>query len=255
VPGESGEQVWGGRFEVRPGVLYLVPTPIGNLRDITLRALDVLAGASLIAAEDTRRTGQLLKLLGIGRRGRMLSYHQHNEARRCPEVVSELRAGGSVALVSNAGTPLISDPGHRLVRAVLEAGLRVEPLPGPSAVTAALAAAGLPNDSFCFLGFVPRKPGARSRLLAAAAERAETVVFFESPARLSRTLGEAAELFGAGRQAAVGRELTKLHEEFVRATLGELADRYRNRAPRGEITVLIAGCDRQARGAQSSDPA
>jgi 16S rRNA (cytidine1402-2'-O)-methyltransferase len=237
----SGQGRGGKPQRAAAGVLYLVPTPVGNLRDITLRALDVLATAEVIAAEDTRRTGQLLKLHGVERAGRMTSCHEHNEAARAAELVAELAAGRSVALVANAGMPALSDPGFRPVRAALEAGFRVEALPGPSVLPAALAASGLPTDSFCFLGFCPRKPGARGRFLAGAAERAETVVFFETAPRLGRTLAEAAERFGPGRPAAICRELSKLHEEFARGTLGELAARFAETPPRGEITVLIEG--------------
>ncbi len=236
---ESG----GKPAEPQGGVLYLVPTPLGNLRDITLRAMDILSGARVIAAEDTRRTGQLLKLHGLERAGRMVSYHQHNEARRSSELVSCLAAGDSVALVTNAGMPSISDPGYRLVRAAVDSGARVEALPGASVVTAALAGSGLPTDRFAFLGFVPKKPGARGRFMTDAAGRKDTVVFFESAERLGRTLGESLEFFGAGRQAVVCRELSKLHEEYVRGSLGELAARYREKKPKGEITVLVAGRD------------
>jgi 16S rRNA (cytidine1402-2'-O)-methyltransferase len=231
----------GKPYQAQPGTLYLVPTPLGNLRDMTLRALDILADVEVIAAEDTRRTGQLLKLHGVERRGRMTSYHEHNEARRATELAGELAAGRSVALCTNAGTPSISDPGYRLVRAAIDAGVRVESLPGPSTVPAALAASGLPVDRFCFLGFVPKKPGARAKFLAAAAARAETVIFFESAARLGRTLGEAREHFGPERPAVVCRELSKLHEEFARGELSELADRFSRQEPRGEITVLVGG--------------
>jgi len=227
--------------EAQGGVLYLVPTPLGNLRDITLRAMDILTGATVIAAEDTRRTGQLLKLLGLERAGRMVSYHEHNEARRSSELVAGLASGESVALVTNAGMPSISDPGYRLVRAAIESGARVEALPGASVVTAALAGSGLPTDRFAFLGFMPKKPGARGRFMTDAAVRVETVVFFESAERLGRTLAEASGHFGVEREAVVCRELSKLHEEFARGTLEELAARYGEKKPRGEITVLVAG--------------
>ncbi|MHC4914621.1 MAG: 16S rRNA (cytidine(1402)-2'-O)-methyltransferase [Planctomycetota bacterium] len=223
------------------GVLYVVPTPIGNLRDVTLRALDILGSVDVIAAEDTRRTGQLLKLHGVERAGRMVSCHEHNEARRASQVASELSAGRSVALVTNAGMPTVSDPGFRAVRAAIEAGRRVEVLPGASAVPAALAGSGLAVDRFAFLGFVPKKPGARGRFLEGAAGRAETVVFFESPERLARTLREAVGHFGPERRAAVCRELSKVHEEFARGPLEDLVSRFEAAAPKGEITVLVAG--------------
>ncbi len=224
-----------------PGVLYLVPTPIGNLRDVTLRALDVLSSADILACEDTRRTGRLLEGHGAARAGRMTSYHEHNEGARSGELAAELAAGRSVALVTNAGMPSISDPGYRLVRAAIDAGVRVEALPGPSAVPAALAASGLAVYRFAFLGYCPRKPGARGRFLAEAAGRGETVIFFETAPRLARTLKECAGAFGPGRRAVVARELSKLHEEYVRGELAELAARYGKSPPKGEITVLVEG--------------
>jgi 16S rRNA (cytidine1402-2'-O)-methyltransferase len=222
-------------------VLYLVPTPLGNLRDVTLRAMDILSTADVVAAEDTRRTGQLMALLGTGRSGRMVSCHEHNEAPRAAELVAELAAGRSVALATNAGMPCVSDPGFRTVRAAVEHGFRVEALPGPSVVTTALAASGLPTHSFAFMGFCPKKPGARAAFLADIAVRRETVIFFEGPARLGRTLAEAALAAGADRRAVVAREISKLHEEHVRGTLGELAGRFAGSSPKGEITVLVAG--------------
>ncbi len=224
-----------------PGVLYLVPTPIGNLRDVTLRALDIMTSADILACEDTRRSGQLLALHDAARSGRMTSYHEHNELERSRELVAELAAGKSVALVTNAGMPSISDPGYRLVRAAVDAGVRVEALPGPSAVPTALAASGLAVDRFAFLGYCPKKSGARARFLAAAAGRSETVIFFETAPRLARTLQEAAEHFGPGRRAVVAREISKLHEEHVRGRLDELAARYREGKTKGEITVLVSG--------------
>lgn len=223
-----------------PGTLYLVPTPLGNLRDITLRALDILGSADLVACEDTRRTGVLLACHGV-KAARFASYHEHNERGRAAELKAELAAGKSVALVTNAGMPAISDPGYRLVAEALSAGARVVALPGPSAVPAALAASGLAVDRFAFLGFCPKKPGARQRFLAEAAARAETVIFFESPERLAATLAEAAGHFGRERRAVVAREISKLHEEYARGTLAELAERFGPQPPRGEITVLVAG--------------
>jgi len=223
------------------GVLYLVPTPLGNLRDITLRALDILGSADVLACEDTRRTGNLLACHNVVRAGRMASFHEHNERERAAELSQELAAGRSVALATNAGMPSISDPGYRLVAAALEAGARVVALPGPSVVPTALAASGLAVDRFAFLGFAPKKPGAREKFLADAAARAETVIFFESAERLARTLAEAARAFGPERRAVVARELSKLHEEYARGTLGELAARFEAAPPKGEITVLVAG--------------
>ena len=222
------------------GVLYLVPTPVGNLRDITLRALDILGSADIVACEDTRRTGTLLACHGVKAR-RFASYHEHNERERAAELAGELAAGKSVALVTNAGMPAISDPGYRLVTAALSAGARVVALPGPSVVPAALAASGLAVDRFAFLGFCPKKPGAREKFFLDAAARSETVIFFESPERLAATLAEAAKFFGPERRAVVARELSKLHEEYARGTLSELAARYEAQPPKGEITVLVAG--------------
>lgn len=225
------------------GVLYLVPTPIGNLRDITLRALDILGSADIVACEDTRRTGTLLSCHGV-KAARFASFHEHNERERAAELARDLAAGKSVALVTNAGMPSISDPGYRLVAAALAAGARVVALPGPSAVPAALVASGLAVDRFAFLGFCPKKPGAREKFFADAAARAETIIFFESPERLAGTLAEAVKFFGGERRAAAAREISKLHEEYARGTLAELAARFEARPPRGEITVLIAGTER-----------
>ncbi len=230
------------------GILYLVPTPLGNLRDITLRAMDIFSSAQIIAAEDTRRTGQLLKLHNIERLGRFVSYHEHNEARRTTELVGALLQGNSVALASNAGMPSVSDPGYRLVKAAIEKGIRVEALPGASTPVVALAASGLPTDSFAFLGFAPRKQGARKRFLEEAAARRETVLLFESPERLLRTLKEALEAFGPGRRCAVCREISKLHEEYHRGTLEELVAIFSERAPRGEICLVFEGWREKGRG-------
>lgn len=216
--------------------LYLVATPIGNLEDITLRALRVLKEADLIACEDTRQTHKLLAHYEIAKR--MVSYHEHNERERAAELVSVLEQGASVALVSDAGTPVISDPGHRLVTACIERGIPVVPVPGPSAAVAALGAAGLASDEFLFLGFLPARSGERRRALEGLRAEPRTMVFYEAPHRLADTLGDAAEVLGA-RPAVVARELTKMHEEFARGTLAELAARYREKPPRGEITLLI----------------
>jgi len=224
------------------GTLRLVATPIGNLEDVTLRALAALRGADLLLAEDTRRTRVLLSRFDIA--GRPESLHAHNEAARVKRALAVLEAGGSVVLVSDAGTPLVSDPGQRLVEAAVEAGFRVEPLPGPSAVLAALTASGLPAASFAFLGFPPRRRGPRRAWMQAWRGRAETLVLFESPRRLPATLAELAEALGP-RRACVARELTKLHEELVRGGLEELAERFREGA-RGEVTVVVEG-DPEAR--------
>jgi 16S rRNA (cytidine1402-2'-O)-methyltransferase len=220
------------------GTLQVVATPIGNLEDVTLRALRVLAEAELLLAEDTRRSRVLLDRHGISARPRSL--HAHNEAARAREVLDALAAGRRVVLVSDAGTPLVSDPGGRLVTAALEAGHQVEPVPGPSALLAALVASGLPAEAFTFLGFLPRKQGERAALLARHARRAETLVLFEAPSRVGATLVALADAFGPERPACVARELTKLHEEVVRGTLGELAERFAEGA-RGEVTLVVAG--------------
>jgi 16S rRNA (cytidine1402-2'-O)-methyltransferase len=215
------------------GRLVVCPTPIGNLRDVTLRVLDTLREADAIACEDTRRTRVLLDSYEIS--GRLVSFHEHNERRRAGELVARLRAGETVALVSDAGMPVVSDPGYVLVRECIEAGVAVEVLPGPSAVPVALVASGLPADRWCFVGFLPRKRGQRERLLA---EARETLVAFESPHRLAATLDMLAALDPL-RRVAVCRELTKLHEEIARGTAAELAERYRARPARGEVVLVI----------------
>jgi 16S rRNA (cytidine1402-2'-O)-methyltransferase len=220
------------------GTLYLVATPIGNLEDVTLRALRILRETPHLYAEDTRHTRTLLDHHAIATRARSL--HEHNEAARVAEVIALLAGGADVALVSDAGTPLVSDPGERLVAAVAAAGYAVCPIPGPSAVLAALAGAGLPALPFTFAGFVPRKAGERAALFAALASRRETLVLFESPKRLAATLAELAAAFGAERRACVARELTKVHEAFERGTLAELAKRLAEGA-RGEVTIVIEG--------------
>ncbi len=219
--------------------LALVATPIGNLEDITLRALRVLREASVILAEDTRHTRTLLAHHGIATRPHSL--HAHNEAARIGDVLEVLASGGDVALVSDAGTPLVSDPGERLVAAVLEAHYEVSSIPGPSAVLASLSVAGLPlEQGFTFVGFLPRKAGARDARLETLLERRETLVFFESPKRIGATLALLSERLGADRRACVARELTKVHEEALRGTLGELALRLAEGA-RGEICLVVEG--------------
>jgi 16S rRNA (cytidine1402-2'-O)-methyltransferase len=219
------------------GRLYVVATPIGNLEDITYRAVRVLGEADLIACEDTRQTRKLLEHYGI--RKPTISYHEHNENERSEELAGRLRAGEVIALVSDAGMPLVSDPGYRLVRAALEAGIAVEPVPGASAALAALAASGLPTDSFHFGGFLPAKPGQRARVLEALAEETATLIFYEAPHRIVEALETVEQVLGP-RPVVVARELTKVHEEFVRGTASavraELAERD---AVKGEITLLI----------------
>lgn len=219
------------------GTLYLVATPIGNLADITHRAVQVLKDVDLIACEDTRHTRKLLQHYGISTR--TISYHEHNEQQRAAELIALLNKGGSVAVVSDAGTPSISDPGFRLVRAAIESGVQVVPVPGPSALISALIAAGLPTDEFFFAGFLPARAGARRTRLAELGTVPGTLIFYEAPHRLASTLGDACEILGE-REAVVARELTKLHEEIRRGRLCELAQHYANEEqPRGEIVVLI----------------
>jgi 16S rRNA (cytidine1402-2'-O)-methyltransferase len=229
---------------LRPGTLYLVATPIGNLEDITLRAIRTLRECDLIAAEDTRRTGQLLKHLGISKP--MLSYFQFNEARRSEQIIERLKQGQKVALVSDAGTPGISDPGERVVRAALDAGLRVEAVPGPSALVAALTVSGLPTDEVHFIGFLPHKSGQRRKRLEFLTNVPGTIVIYESPYRIEKLLTELAEIYPA-RQIVLGRELTKKFEEFLRGTAGELLAVARGRTLKGEFVVLI--------GPDQADPA
>ena len=219
------------------GTLYLVATPIGNLEDVTLRALRTLREADLVLAEDTRRTRILLDRHGVD--AKPLSLHAHNEAARIRRVLETLDAGGSVALVSDAGTPLVSDPGERLVRAALDAGHDVTPVPGASALLGALTISGLPAERFSFVGFLPRRGGERTARLRSIARREETLVFFESPRRLPATLRALREALG-DRSACVARELTKLHEEAVRGTLSELEEHFADGA-RGELTIVVGG--------------
>jgi 16S rRNA (cytidine1402-2'-O)-methyltransferase len=222
--------------DTQGGCLYLVATPIGNLEDITLRALRVLKEADIIACEDTRQTQKLLQHYGIHKE--LISYHSHNELTRAPELVIELEQGVEVALVSDAGTPLVSDPGHRLVALCLRHHIPVIPIPGPSALVAALAASGLPTGEFLFVGFLPSRAGARRKALDALKSEPRTLVFYEAPHRLVDTLADAADVLG-NRPAVVAREITKIHEEFLRGSLAELRDAARQRAPRGEITLMI----------------
>lgn len=222
-----------------PGTLYVVATPLGNLGDLSPRAAEVLRGASVVAAEDTRRTRGLLSHLGVS--PTLLSFHAHSGARRLETLIEMLQDDRDVALVSDAGTPAISDPGMDLVAAARTAGITVVPIPGPSAVATTLSAAGLPADRYLFLGFVPRKGSERTRLLSRAATEEWSVVFFEAPGRLVALLKDLHALAGAGRQAVVARELTKLYEEFRAGTLGELVDYFTETAPRGEITVILEG--------------
>jgi 16S rRNA (cytidine1402-2'-O)-methyltransferase len=241
------------RDDAGAGCLYVVATPIGNLEDITLRAIRILKEADLIACEDTRQTMKLLAHLEI--RKRLVSYHEHNEITRAPEIVIELEQGAKVALVSDAGTPAISDPGHRLVSLCLRHGIKVVPVPGASAFVAALAASGMAIDEFVFIGFLPSRPTERRKALRELASERRTLVLYEAPHRLLEMLEDAVELLG-NRPAVVAREVTKLYEEFLRGHLEGLVAGVRRKPPRGEITLLIGPPDAQAsRNAGGADGA
>lgn len=218
--------------------LYVVPTPVGNLEDITLRAVRVLGECDYIVAEDTRTSGNLLRHLNISKP--MSSYHKFNEHGVVEQIVQRILGGQTVALISDAGTPAISDPGYLLVNRAIAAGVEVETLPGPTAFVPALVDSGLPCDRFVFEGFLPPKKGRQTRLQQLATEP-RTMIFFESPHRVGKTLGQFAELFGAERRGALCREISKKFEETVRGTLGELAARYADKEPKGEIVLVIAG--------------
>ncbi|MFD5454817.1 16S rRNA (cytidine(1402)-2'-O)-methyltransferase [Streptomyces olivaceus] len=222
------------------GILVLAGTPIGDVRDAPPRLAEELAGADVVAAEDTRRLRRLTQALGVAPAGRVVSYFEGNESARTPELVEELAGGARVLLVTDAGMPSVSDPGYRLVAAAVERGVRVTAVPGPSAVLTALALSGLPVDRFCFEGFLPRKAGERLTRLRDVAEERRTLVYFESPHRVDDTLAAMAEVFGADRRAAVCRELTKTYEEVKRGGLGELAA-WAGEGVRGEITVVVEG--------------
>ena len=246
----------------RPGPLapglYLVATPIGNARDITLRALDVLAAADVLAAEDTRNTRRLLTIHGVRRPqgGQLVPYHDHNGAAQRPRLLAALAEGRSVALVSDAGTPLVADPGYRLAAEAIAAGHPVTAVPGASAALAALAVAGLPTDRFLFAGFPPPRSAARRRALAELAAVPGTLVFYESPRRLAASLADMAATLGADRPAAVCRELTKRFEETRRGTLGALAAEYAAAPePRGEVVVLVGPPAAQAASGEALDAA
>lgn len=225
------------------GTLVLAATPIGDPRDAAPRLAHELATADVVAAEDTRRLRRLLGELAVTPAGSVVSYHEHNEAARTPDLVARLLAGERVVVVTDAGMPSVSDPGYRLVAAAVEVGVRVTCVPGPSAVLMALAVSGLPVDRFCFDGFLPRKPGERAKALAEVADERRTIVFFEAPHRLAETLAAMREAFGPDRRAAVCRELTKTYEEVRRGTLDELVA-WAQDGVKGEITVVVAGAER-----------
>ena len=224
------------------GKLYIVPTPVGNLDDMTFRAIQVLKEANLILAEDTRTSGILLKHFEI--KNAMQSHHKFNEHQTVENVVKRIRAGETIALISDAGTPGISDPGFLLSRECARAGIEVQCLPGATAFVPALVASGLPCDRFCFEGFLPQKKGRVTRLKALSEEE-RTLVFYESPYRLLKTLTQFGEFFGPERQAAVVREISKVHEETVRGTLAELVEHFTANEPRGEIVIIVAGIDKR----------
>jgi 16S rRNA (cytidine1402-2'-O)-methyltransferase len=232
------------------GKLYLVATPIGNLQDITERAAETLRVVDVIACEDTRHTQKLLNHLKIS--NKLVSYHEHNEDSRSDQLVSLLKEGRSVAVVSDAGTPAINDPGYRIVRKAIENGIDVVPIPGPSAFVTALSASGLPTDSFFFGGFLPAKKGERRRRLIELAEMPATLILYEAPHRLAASLADCLEVLG-DRDAVVARELTKLHEEFSRGSLSQLIERFEKAKPKGEIVILIdrAGAESKRTSASS----
>ena len=231
--------------ESHPGTLYVVASPIGNVHDLSPRALETLRTADLVLAEDTRSARRLLEGHGIVRRTQ--SCFDANEPARATQAAALLRSGASIALLSEAGTPSVSDPGYRVVRAAVAAGARVVPVPGPSAVLAALVGSGLPTDRFFFVGFAPRKTGARQGLLTQLRSLPATLVFFESPHRVAATLTDLSAVLGNDRPACVARELTKTHEEFVRGTLAELAARYASERPLGEVTLVVGGASEETR--------
>jgi len=226
-------------LEKPPGTLYVVSTPIGNLEDITLRALRVLREVDLIAAEDTRRTRQLLTHYGI--RKPLISYHDYNRRMREKTLLQELREGKSIALVTDAGTPGISDPGENLVRGAIQESIPLVPIPGPAALVAALSVSGLPTESFLFYGFLPSRAAARKKWLVSLKDRPETLVFYESPRRLGSLLQEAAQILG-DRRVVVAREMTKVYEEVHRGTVYEVLDRLAGAEVKGEVTVIMEGC-------------
>ena len=218
--------------------LFLVPTPIGNLEDMTLRGIRVLKEVDLILAEDTRTSGKLLKHFEI--KTPMQSHHMHNEHQTVASVISKLQGGTTIAIISDAGTPAISDPGFLLTRACVQAGIPVDCLPGATAFVPALVNSGFPNDRFIFEGFLPVKKGRQTRFLSLQ-EETRTMIFYESPHKLIKTLGHFVTYFGADRQVSVSREITKLHEETIRGTLTEVLDHYRAKPPKGEIVIVLMG--------------
>lgn len=232
--------------------LYIVPTPIGNLEDMTFRAIRVLKEADLILAEDTRTSAKLMKHFEIGTQ--MMSHHMHNEHQTVELLVQKIQSGQTIALVSDAGTPAISDPGFLLTRACVENGIEVECLPGATAFVPALVNSGLPNDKFVFEGFLPDKKGRQTRFLTLA-EETRTMILYVSPHKLVKTLDEFKEYFGADRQVSVSRELSKLHEETVRGTVEEVHAHFDKKAPKGEIVVIVAGKEKEKKEKKSKHDA
>ncbi len=221
------------------GVLYVVATPIGNRADITLRALDILREVDLIAAEDTRKSGSLLAYYQI--KNRLISFHEHNEKKRTPELIGKLLDGMTIALISNAGTPLVSDPGYRLIEAAIANKITVTPIPGVTAATAAMSVSGLPTDSFVFIGFAPKKKGKRLKFLTELSTESRPLIFYESPKRILSLMEEIISCMG-DRNAMLAREMTKLHEEFVRGTVSQILKTIRSRSTlKGECTLLVSG--------------
>ena len=223
------------------GILYVVPTPVGNMEDITLRALRILKEADLILAEDTRTSGKLLKHYDI--HNHLQSHHKFNEHGTSQAVVERLKAGETIALISDAGTPGISDPGFFLVREAVAAGIEVQCLPGATALIPALVSSGLPDDRFCFEGFLPQKKGRQTRL-ESLREETRTMVFYESPYRVLKTLQQFAEVFGEDRRVSCCREISKVHEESVRGTLAEVIAHFKETEPRGEFVIVVGGCEK-----------
>ena len=223
------------------GILHVVATPIGNRDDITLRALDILQRVDLIAAEDTRKSGRFLAYHRI--KNQLISYHEHNEAKRTPQLIEKLLAGTSIALITNAGTPSVSDPGFRLITAAIEHKIVVTPIPGVTAVTAAMSVSGLSTDSFIFVGFAPKKKGKRIKFLKTLGAHSESLVFYESPRRINSLIQDISACMG-DRYAVLAREMTKLHEEFIRGKLSEILKTLTTRpSVKGECTLLVAGCE------------
>lgn len=233
-----------------PGLLYLIPTPIGNMADLTRRAQEALEEADIVACEDTRHSGRLLKALGLSKK--LISYHDFNEQARAEQLIGLIREGRTVAVISDAGSPGISDPAYRIVRVAIEHGIRIVPLPGPTSIIPALTASGLPTDRFFFEGFLPHKSGARRTRLGKLADFEHTLVFFESPHRVVKSLHDIREVLG-DRPACLARELTKLHEEFIRGTVSEILAAIGNRTVRGEIVLIVGGTGALGRSARTEE--